>query len=152
MIEFFKFLQLIRKTYNKDKKKSLSISIVAIFISSVLCIVADMNLPDKKWSNFVKIIPVLLLTLSLFFTSYSLLNKKQDEEKRAKLDFYQRVNISIFIITILIMFHLLFLSTTSAIYSLITSIILCLIMWTFVFIRPFKHELDKAISELESNE
>lgn len=149
IIQFFTFLQWLRKIYNKDKKKSLSISIVAIFISAFICVIADINLPQTKWSNFIKVIPVLLLTLSLFFTTYSLLNKKQNEEKRANFTFYQRVNIVVFIVTFLVMFQILILKTTSSIYSLSTSIILCLILWSIVFIRPFKHEIDKAISELE---
>lgn len=151
MLQFFKFLQWMRKTYNKDKKKSLSISIVAIFVSAALCVIADMNLPEEKWSNFIKIIPVISLSLSLFFTTYSL-HKNKKEEKRASLTFYQRVNISIVIITTLIISHLVFLRTTSPLYSLITALILCIIMWTIVFIRPFKHELDKAISELQEED
>lgn len=151
MLQFFKFLQWMRKTYNKDKRKSLSISIVAIFISAALCVIADMNLPKEKWSNFIKIIPVISLSLSLFFTTYSL-HKSKKEEERASLTFYQRVNISIVIITILVISHLAFLRITSPLYSLITALILCVIMWTIVFIRPFKHELDKAISELQEED
>lgn len=148
--DFLRFLQWIRTKYNTNKSKFISISIVTIFISTALCVLADINLPQKQWANFVKLIPVLSLTISSFITSYCLIKRtEKKEEERANFNFHERVNLSIIISIFLVAINLFLIDTNSNIYSLTTSIMLTIMLWLLVFIRPFKHEIDKVKSEIE---
>lgn len=153
MIEFLKFLQWIRKKYNFERNKFIGISIITIFISGALCVLLDINLPKEKWSNFVKLIPVLAFTLSTFITSYCLVKKtEKSEEQRANFTFRERVNLSIMIAIFLVSINLFLIDVNSSIYSITSASMLTIILWLLVFIRPFKYEIDKVKSEIEDEE
>lgn len=138
--DFQKFLQRVRQNYNLDKKIFIKYLVVYFLLVST-GILLDITLPFSVWFNLIRTLIVILqgtiffVIIYIYFlcidrTKFDVLEKFDD-----RLDRKHRINLSILIVSLLVIGNVLLVPVPSPVYSFFFSFIVSSLIFVFSFVN-----------------
>lgn len=141
---FRKFLIYLRQQKNTNFNKFVVITSLALAISIIIGVLADLYLPWNYFINTVRCIFLLVTGTTAFSLFYTFIPDNDTEIKffrlRKILSFRQRLNLSLLIWFIVIILDLILVKPGTASYTISGSIICAISLGLFTFIRPTYEE------------
>lgn len=148
MIDVFKLVCFkIRKAYNKNKKRFIVANILSLLIFLVLCILSDKYIPKNTITMFLFTLESILFAGCIFVFLYTRIQEHRfvlfTNEYKNRFSFNQRVNMSLFLCTIIFSIYLITLNQKSLVYTLSSSVVIFAPLLCFLFIVPSEDEIKR---------